>query len=709
MKEIVTKDEDASNRCNFVFKFPKLTTLSLQLLPELRGFYQETHAVELQALTSLYLRGCYKLEVLTPYSEVKPILSAFVKVLSNLKVLAVGPKEMKWLQDSIGNNVYQMRNIKQLILDGLSSIDILFWFLYRTPNLEILYLWNSAIKEMMENEKNVSVQKIGTVVQLKQLRLSISYLPQNMGLENNPILPRVERLYIEKCHHLINLLPSSISFTHLSHIDVRYCFKLKNLMSSSTAKSLVQLTIVEVAQCAMMEEIVTVGDNEEDKEDEIVFGKLKILKLVDLRNLTSFCNNSKNKLVFRLPALERLIVTGCWKLDKFYEKIIITPKLEKVNIVEGEGREIWYWEGDLNATIQKIFIDKVHFEHAKQFELSCHSELQELWQGKVSPPDSYFNNLKSLTANNCFFLSEVFPSRLLSYFKNLEELQVHFSPVKVIFDIDDKKLTEINRQSFKLKRVNLHGLPNLKCVWSKDPRRFISFLNLQEIIVTSCVDIKTLFPASLAGSLLKLKTLEVSRCNAMEEIFGREEAEAEAKADEARRKFEFHNLASLILYNLPRLECFYPGRYTLDCPNINRLHVHDCNKLDTFASDFQSHQGAVGYEDEASISIRRQPLFSFRKVIPNLENLTLTVRDMTMFSLENFPDNLFFKLKYLELYFGDSFEGGATLPFGLLQKVPHMKSLSIRNFNALNELFPTQRPEDIDYIISALAQYHVII
>ncbi|XP_028759123.1 uncharacterized protein LOC114718040 [Neltuma alba] len=533
------------------------------------------------------------------------------------------------------------------------------------------------------------------------MSLCHSDTPLNIGFENGAILQRVEKLCIVECYYSTTLIPSSLALTHLSYLEVSNCNRLRNVLTSSTAKTLVQLTMMKVSQCAMMEEIVTVEENEEVKEDEIVFGKLRSLELVSLRNLTSFCN-SQCKLVFKFPLLEEVKVSDCLKLKKFSEKISST-NLEKVDIVEGEEEEEgkkWYWEGDLNATIQKIFTDKVLLEFCRNIELSCYPELQQLWREEISLPNNCFSNLRTLIIKNCSFLSEVFPSKLLSYFKNLEELQVSSNPVEVIFDIDGNSLIETKGKSFHLKTMTLDDLQNLKRIWSKDPCSIMSFLNLKEIIVSNCAGIKTLFPASLARNLERLKKLEIRQCDALEEIVGKEEAAAEG----ASRKFEFHSLNALTMCALPRLKFFYPGRYTLEFPSLVSLSVFDCNKLEIFASDFRSCQGAVGCEDEANITASRQSLFMGGRVIQNLEFLTLNGNDMMMLSHGHFPDNLLHKLKTLQLHFGDSYEAGATLPFKFFQKVPNLESLMVSNCNALDEMFPSQRPKDIDHIINILAQ-----
>ncbi|XP_054780681.1 probable disease resistance protein At4g27220 isoform X2 [Prosopis cineraria] len=90
MKEIVARD-DASNRSNFTFKFPKLTMLALAHLAELRCFYQGTDAIEFQALTSLGFGHCDKLEAFcmeTTHSEVKPILPSLEKFVHIFKMVS---------------------------------------------------------------------------------------------------------------------------------------------------------------------------------------------------------------------------------------------------------------------------------------------------------------------------------------------------------------------------------------------------------------------------------------------------------------------------------------------------------------------------------------------------------------------------------------------------------------------------------------------
>ncbi|KAK2643912.1 hypothetical protein Ddye_019107 [Dipteronia dyeriana] len=51
-------------------------------------------------------------------------------------------------------------------------------------------------------------------------------------------------------------------------------------------------------------------------------------------------------------------------------------------------------------------------------------------------------------------------------------------------------------------------MPNLKHIWNKDPQGMLSFAELQKVTVFLCPNLKNIFPASGASSLLKLESLE---------------------------------------------------------------------------------------------------------------------------------------------------------------------------------------------------------
>jgi len=128
-------------------------------------------------------------------------------------------------------------------------------------------------------------------------------------------------------------------------------------MAFSTAQSMVQLKTMKVINCGNVKEIVSNEGSENGKEMKIVFSKLISIELVGLNYMRSFC--SSRECEFDFPSLEILIVRECPNMEKFSERRPITPKLKNVFGVEGDEKTRWQWEHNLNATIQKVFNDKV--------------------------------------------------------------------------------------------------------------------------------------------------------------------------------------------------------------------------------------------------------------------------------------------------------------------------------------------------------------
>ncbi|KAG4922372.1 hypothetical protein JHK86_051185 [Glycine max] len=694
MKEIVAWG-NGSNENAITFKFPQLNTVSLQNSFELMSFYRGTYALEWPSLKKLSILNCFKLEGLTKditNSQGKPIVSATEKVIYNLESMEISLKEAEWLQKYIVS-VHRMHKLQRLVLYGLKNTEILFWFLHRLPNLKSLTLGSCQLKSIWAPASLISRDKIGVVMQLKELELKSLLSLEEIGFEHHPLLQRIERLVISRCMKLTNLASSIVSYNYITHLEVRNCRSLRNLMTSSTAKSLVQLTTMKVFLCEMIVEIV--AENEEEKVQEIEFRQLKSLELVSLKNLTSFC--SSEKCDFKFPLLESLVVSECPQMKKF-SRVQSAPNLKKVHVVAGE-KDKWYWEGDLNGTLQKHFTDQVSFEYSKHKRLVDYPQTKGFRHGKPAFPENFFGCLKKLEFDGECIRQIVIPSHVLPYLKTLEELYVHNSDaVQIIFDMDD---TDANTKGivFRLKKVTLKDLSNLKCVWNKTPRGILSFPNLQEVTVLNCRSLATLLPLSLARNLGKLKTLQIEFCHELVEIVGKEDVTEHATTE----MFEFPCLWKLVLHELSMLSCFYPGKHHLECPVLGCLYVYYCPKLKLFTSEFHNnHKEAV---TEAPISrIQQQPLFSVDKIIRNLKVLALNEENIMLLSDAHLPEDLLFELTDLDLSFENDDNKKDTLPFDFLQKVPSLEHLGVYRCYGLKEIFPSQKLQVHDRTLPGLKQ-----
>ena len=174
--------------------------------------------------------------------------------------LTLGENELKMIpHGEFPGNV--LHNLKALILLNFSveSYEFAYGFLQQVPNIEKLEVSCSSFKEIFCFQ-SPNVDDTGLLSQLKVLSLeSLSEL-ETIGFENTliePFLRNLETLDVSSCSVLRNLAPSPICFPNLMCLFVFECHGLENLFTSSTAKSLSRLKIMEIRSCESIKEIVS--------------------------------------------------------------------------------------------------------------------------------------------------------------------------------------------------------------------------------------------------------------------------------------------------------------------------------------------------------------------------------------------------------------------------------------------------------------------
>ncbi|XLU46471.1 hypothetical protein S245_041285 [Arachis hypogaea] len=646
LEEIIACDGGSET----TLKFPEVVSMSLRKLPSIRCLYKGRHIVECPKLKQLTMIECPNLKIFKTESgneEERAFLSA-EKVLSNLEHLSIDSKGVEWLMSN--TRKYLFTSLKQLCLKDWQSHhhdETLYCFLHTIPNLQIFELgYDNNIREFVPSGNTAPKQRLGTVLLLKELKLLWAPQMEDIGFERDPALQRsLHRLVLMDCHRLRRLAPSSVSFTHLTYLEVSYCKELKSLMTCSTAKSLVQLTTLKVRYCLQLNEIVTKDEQENEEGIKIVFAKLITIQLEGLSNLTSFCSNSNCE--FSVPLLEKLIVTECPKMKTFTTKHITAPKLQSVLGEEEKG----YWKGDLNATIQMLFTDKVYLE------LSNHPELKQVWCDKTLVQVNRFQNVKSLVVKRCHDLVHVIPSHLLHCFKNLEDLQVSdCDGVQVIFNMDDsnnKQVTKAMGLSRLMKILSLKNLPNLEHVWDIDSIEIIHFSALQDLSIDKCDSLKYVFPTSIAEDLAMLNNLSVEHCEKMVKIFAEDKRTSELGDT---KTFELPSLTSLVLRELPMLKHFYPGLQKLQFPKLKELYIHVCKWM------ILSCQEAKAFVDQ--------------QVLLPIEQVNLLFQSLKKLSFDMRGAKLTWELKSRILGFGKSEERVEEVLFEEKPKADYVQLLS---------------------------------
>ncbi|TXG71321.1 hypothetical protein EZV62_006256 [Acer yangbiense] len=227
-------------------------------------------------------------------------------------------------------------------------------FLHKLPNLETLSVHNGFLKKLLLCEgpgcKEKHTELPDKLSYLKLCQLSDLHMWEESS-EFRKVIQNLKRLRLFLCGNLTSLMLSTMTFKNLTTLEVDKCGGLLNLMAPSVAKSLVQLTRMDITDCEMIEEIIT--RKEDEAVNQIIFSRLEYLGLNCLPNLTIFYSGSWT---IEFPSLQKVVVNQCPNMKLFSRGVLSTPRLHTLQIAEAE--DVGCWEGDLNTTIEQQYIEK---------------------------------------------------------------------------------------------------------------------------------------------------------------------------------------------------------------------------------------------------------------------------------------------------------------------------------------------------------------
>ncbi|KAF2294547.1 hypothetical protein GH714_012466 [Hevea brasiliensis] len=587
----------------------------------------------------------------------------------NLEELTLEHKDLIAIQH--GQFSFQhFSKLKVLTLSNLQNRSQLFLigFLKTVHYVETIVVKSSNLEESFSCEgfRLVRNLKLFTVHNLKQIWDEDSRL--------KPVLQHLETLSIELCNSLTNIVPSSSSFLNLATLEVSDCEGLVNLITVSTAKTMVQLTKMTVSSCNKMTEIVT-SDGDDHTEDEITFRKLQILELTYLSSLISFCSGNH---AFNFPSLENVRVFECSQMKIFSFGVLNTPKLRGIELAELADQQ--HWEGNLNATIGPSQSEVRPYFQASKFPA--------LWHGGIQ--GRLFHNVQSLTVDKCAISDIPVPANLLQFLNKLEKLQVEYcDSAEIVFDLEglsvDNGHTELLPQ---LSKLHLANLPMLRHLWNKDPLGILEFNNLRLLHVENCNSLKNIFTWSTALCLMQLEEIKLSNCNTIEEII---EKEGPEEATSSADKMILPSLKFVDLECLPKFSSFYSGSSNLECLSLKKLSIYECQSMkNVFGTLVRLHRPNTndeGREQRLDNEGFDTPLTTpfCHKMFPNLEELSLDKKSAITILQSQFPTDFFSQVKVLQFR---CFPNKSLVPlFSLLPGFPNLQNLVVLD-SSLKQLFP---------------------
>ncbi|WJX17428.1 hypothetical protein P8452_07348 [Trifolium repens] len=376
VKQIVAMEEGSMEHS---FHFPQLNTFKLVCLTKLASFYGGKYSLDCPSLKVLDVSYC-AFNHLDWFS--------IEKLSRNLEELIVNRTELLEILNQ--ENIFQ--KVQTLYLQCLDETPATFLNEYSHtifPNLETFQVRNSSFETLFPTTGFLSMQiskqiKTLTLLNVKMLK----YIWQEDFPLDHPLLQDLHKLSVGDCPSLISLVPSSTSFTNLTILIVVDCKELNYLITSSTAKSLIQLKMLSISNCEKMLDVVKIDD--EKAEEDIIFQNLEYMEFINLSSLGSFCYGNQT---FMFPSLLQLMIEGCPQMMIFSSRVTVAPYLTEIEVGKGTTR----WKGDINTTIQHLFQEKEVIEPDGDtfadwpVDLDTKPEELEWWMNAVDSIKSFGN------------------------------------------------------------------------------------------------------------------------------------------------------------------------------------------------------------------------------------------------------------------------------------------------------------------------------
>ncbi|KAI3734625.1 hypothetical protein L6452_14098 [Arctium lappa] len=552
---------------------PVLNALELSLLPQLRSFYPKMN--EISTSDDNLEIPLFGANVIFPKLQVLRL-----RELPRVKALW----HLQMPEESFG----RLKVLRITRCNAISKL-IPFYMVQRLKNFESLSIINcDMIEEIFELEDLVNVEettaKLVDLPPLKELVLC--------GLSE------LKHLWWNKssCGYV------SLQFLRL--LTITRCDSLTSIFSLSAFKGLVQLQCLEIEWCALVKEIVSFERGE--SSNMVVFPHLHTLRLNHLPDLTSFCEDYKT---LDWPSLKILNIANCPNMKTF-------PASEFEQIVDHAG--------NLCATVQPLFNEKVEFPNTEELHIQYMDNLVEVWDHQL--PDQTFSSLQVLNVRGCEKLIHIGSTHMLARLQMLSKLYIEdCGSVEEIFVTEHTVNQDDTVVSlFSLTELRLKCLSKLTHIWwNMDSQRgALHFQNLSSLEVSGCDHLKYILSTSITKGLVQLQELKINSCELVEEVVLND-----LSVEDQVEVVDLPRLRTLELKNLPNLKSFCSINGMFQLPSLRVLKVMDCPKTKTFASNLtRSNLILENVSDELlenHFPIITEPFFNGEMLLRMLEKLSI--------------------------------------------------------------------------------------
>ncbi|KAH0707765.1 hypothetical protein KY289_012841 [Solanum tuberosum] len=275
--------------------------------------------------------------------------------------------------------------------------------------------------------------------------------------------PNLKWLYIGGANNISDLCSHQLPTDYLSKLEileVHDCGKLRNLMSPSVAKGLLNLRELEIENCQSMEEVITKGEGA-----MALYPLLKELKLIGLPKLGHFF---MTECTLEIPFLKVVLIYDCPEMKTFVQGISVS--------LESDDE------------VKVMFNSKVFCPNLEELRISMAQSISDLCSYQLPTP--YFSKLVALKVDNCSKLRNLMSQSVAIGLRNLRRLKIEdcHSMEEVIRE-EEQQGEGIMTLFPLLEQLKHKGLPTLRHFFLTEHALQIPFL--KKVKIYGCPEMKT--------------------------------------------------------------------------------------------------------------------------------------------------------------------------------------------------------------------------
>ncbi|PHT37179.1 hypothetical protein CQW23_24879 [Capsicum baccatum] len=284
-------------------------------------------------LVTLEVRGCGILRNLMPPSVARGLLNLRTLLIDDCQSMEEVITEEEQRGGEIVCNEPLFPLLEKLELDNLRKLG---HFILMKGALEFPFLIEVMILECPEmdtfiQQGTVSTLNLESVNDDDELKV----VDLNKAIFNSKIsCPSLEKLSVNAANNITALCSHQLPiayFSKLKELTVNGCGKLRNLMSPSVARGLLNIRELRIKHCPVMEEMITEKEQEGEEimTNETVFPRLEKLNLSNLPKLGHFILTNG---ALEFPFLIEVNIRSCPKMKTFiHQGTVSTLNVGSVN------------------------------------------------------------------------------------------------------------------------------------------------------------------------------------------------------------------------------------------------------------------------------------------------------------------------------------------------------------------------------------------